>query len=128
MNREKKVANNCLYLIKKNDFLSLTETNNQLTANTWNQFVIRFKNDTFSIKDNPQDLFETYLEKYKSLRNLLKYHLLKKGIDTIIYYSIPIHFQKAYQNTSYSREELLETEKICTEILSLPMFPEITYE
>ena len=124
----KKVANNYLNLIKKNDFLSLPETNTQLTSHTWNQFVIRFKNDTFSIKDNPQDLFETNLEKYKSLRNFLKYHLLKKGINTIIYYPIPIHSQKAYQNTSYSREELLETEKICTEVLSLPMFPEITYE
>ena len=124
----KKVANNYLNLIKKNDFLSLPETNTQLTSHTWNQFVIRFKNDKFSIKDNPQDLFETNLEKYKSLRNFLKYHLLKKGINTIIYYPIPIHSQKAYQNTSYIREELLETEKICTEVLSLPMFPEITYE
>ena len=39
-----------------------------------------------------------------------------------------MHSQKAYQNNLYSREELLETEKICTEVLSLPMFPEITYE
>ncbi len=53
---------------------------------------------------------------------------MKKGINTIIYYPIPIHSQKAYQNTLYRREELLETEKICTEVLSLPMFPEITYE
>ena len=124
----KKVANNYLNLIKKYDFLSLPETNTQLTSHTWNQFVIGFKNDTFSIKDNPKDLFETNLEKYKSLRNFLKDHLLKKGINTIIYYPIPIHSQKAYQKTSYIREELLETEKICTEVLSLPMFPEITYE
>ncbi len=124
----KKVANNYLNLIKKNDFLSLPETNTHLTSHTWNQFVLRFKNDTFSIKDNPQDLFETNLEKHKSLRNFLKYHLLKKGINTIIYYPIPIHSQKAYQNALYIREELLETEKICTEVLSLPMFPEITYE
>ncbi len=124
----KKVANNYLNLIKKNEFLSLPDTNTELTSHTWNQFVIRFKNDKFSIKNNPQDLFETNLEKYKSLRNFLKYHLLKKGINTIIYYPIPIHSQKAYQNTLYSREELLETEKICTEVLSLPIFPEITYE
>ena len=124
----KKVANNYLNLIKENDFLFLPKTNTKLASHTWNQFVIGFKNDTFSIKDNPQDLFETNLEKYKSLRNFLKYHLLKKGINTIIYYPIPIHSQKAYQNTAYIREELLETEKICTEVLSLPMFPEITYE
>ncbi len=124
----KKVANNYLNLIKKNDFLSLPETNTKLTSHTWNQFVIRFKNDAFSIKDDPQDLFETSIEKYRSLRNFLKYHLLKKGINSIIYYPIPIHSQKAYQNSLYKREELVETEKICTEVLSLPMFPEITYE
>ena len=124
----KKVANTYLNLIKKNDFLFLPEINTKLTSHTWNQFVLRFKNDKFSIKDNHQDLFETNIEKYKSLRNFLKYNLLKKGINTIIYYPIPIHAQKAYQNISYKREELLETEKISTEVLSLPMFPEITYE
>ena len=124
----KKVAENYLNLIKKNDFLFLPETNTKLTSHTWNQFVIRFKNDKFSIKDNPQDLFETNIERYKSLRNFLKYHLMKNGINTIIYYPIPIHSQKAYQNNSYIREELYETEKICTEVLSLPMFPEITFE
>ncbi len=124
----KKVANNYLNLIKNNDFLSLPETNTKLASHTWNQFVIRFKNDTFSNRDNPQYLFETNTENYKSLRNFLKYHLMKNGINTIIYYPIPIHSQKAYQNSSYEREELLETEKICTEVLSLPMFPEITYE
>ena len=124
----KKVANNYLNLIKENDFLFLPKTNTKLASHTWNQFVIRCKNNTFSIKDNPQYLFETSTENYKSLRNFLKYHLMKKGINTIIYYPIPIHSQKAYQNTLYEREELLETEKICTEVLSLPMFPEITYE
>ena len=124
----KKVANNYLNLIKENDFLFLPKTNTKLASHTWNQFVIRCKNNTFSIKDNPQYLFETSTENYKSLRNFLKYHLMNKGINTIIYYPIPIHSQKAYQNNLYKREELLETEKICTEVLSLPMFPEITYE
>ena len=124
----KKVANNYLNLIKENDFLFLPKTNTKLASHTWNQFVIRCKNNTFSIKDNPQYLFETSTENYKSLRNFLKYHLMNKGINTIIYYPIPIHSQKAYQNNVYKREELLETEKICTEVLSLPMFPEITYE
>jgi len=124
----KEVANNYLNLIKENDFLFLPETNTKLASHTWNQFVIRFKNETFSSIDNPQYLFDTNIENYKSLRNFLKYHLTKRGINTIIYYPIPIHSQEAYQNTLYEREELLETEKICTEVLSLPMFPEITFK
>tara|TARA_B100000963_G_scaffold199932_1_gene174072 strand:+ start:267 stop:1460 length:1194 start_codon:yes stop_codon:yes gene_type:complete len=128
INARKKVADNYLNLIKKNDFLYIPETNTELTSHTWNQFVLRFRNDNFSIKDNPQILFETDIKRYKSPRNFLKYHLLKKGINTIIYYPIPIHSQKAYEKIIYKREELIETEKICTEVLSLPMFPEITYE
>ena len=128
INARKKVADNYLNLIKKNDFLYIPETNTELTSHTWNQFVLRFRNDKFSIKDNPQILFETDIKRYKSPRNFLKYHLLKKDINTIIYYPIPIHSQKAYEKITYKREELIETEKICTEVLSLPMFPEITYE
>ena len=124
----KKVSKNYLNLIKKNDLLVPPRTNTELSSHTWNQFVIRLKNKNFSIKDNPNNLFETNIEKYKSLRNFLKYNLMKKKINTIIYYPIPIHSQKAYQNISFKREELIETEKICTEVISLPMFPEITYE
>ena len=31
-------------------------------------------------------------------------------------------------NQNYDRSSLINTEKVCTEVLSLPMFPEITYE
>ena len=124
----KNVAINYHKLIKKNHFLSLPKSNTEFSTHTWNQFVIRLKNDNFSAKDDPQKLFETDLEKYKSLRNYLQQNLLKKNIYSIIYYPIPIHSQKAYKGKFINREELVETEKACTEVLSLPMFPEITYE
>ena len=124
----KKVASNYLSLITPNDFLSLPHTNSEFSSHSWNQFVLRFKNNQFSIKENPQKLFETDYNEYKSLRNFMKYNLSKKDINSIIYYPIPIHSQKAYQNRNFIREELSITEKICTEVLSLPMFPEITIE
>ena len=124
----KKIANNYTNLIQKNEYIFLPKANSDFSSHTWNQYVLRFQNNNFSINENPQKLFETDFNKNKSLRNYLKYHFLQKDINSIIYYPIPIHSQKAYQNSNYNRTELIETEKVCTEVLSLPMFPEITNE
>ena len=59
---------------------------------------------------------------------MVKQQLFEKGINSIIYYPIPIHAQISYKNKNFSRTKLINTEKICTEVLSLPMFPEISYE
>ena len=59
---------------------------------------------------------------------MVKQKLFHNGINSIIYYPIPIHSQIAYKNKKFSRTKLSHTERICTEVLSLPMFPEISYE
>ena len=124
----REIANNYLDLLEKNNLLFAPQSNSDLTFHTWNQFVIRIKNLDFSNKKNYKELFETDLEKNNSLRNSLKYQLSNQGINSIIYYPIPIHAQKAYSEKRINREELINTERICTEVLSLPMFPEISYE
>ena len=122
------VANNYLDLLEKKIFLDLPVRNTESTFHSWNQFVIKVKNDNFALNKNSKEIFETDFIKNKSPRNFLKYRLLQKGINSIIYYPIPIHAQIAYKNKYFEREKLFNTEKVCTEVLSLPMFPEITYE
>ena len=51
-----------------------------------------------------------------------------KGIQTGIHYPIPIHKQPAYAELASSGSRLPVTTKIADEILSLPMFPELTDE
>ena len=126
--KREEIAANYIKLIEKNDFLSLPEKNSDLVFHSWNQFVIRLDNKNFSNRKNTEDLFSTDISKSNSLRNLIKLSLSKKGINSIIYYPIPIHAQYAYKDKSFNRECLLNTEKICTEVLSLPIFPEITYD
>lgn len=58
-------------------------------------------------------------------RNKLQQYLLKKEISTLIHYPKPIHKQPAYPNIC---KKLPVTEKYSKEILSLPMFPELTEE
>ena len=55
-------------------------------------------------------------------------HLKKAGIGTGIHYPIPLHLQKAYAAMNYRQGDFPVTEKAATEIVSLPMFPQLTAE
>jgi dTDP-4-amino-4,6-dideoxygalactose transaminase len=56
-------------------------------------------------------------------RERLKDHLGAAGIGTGIHYPIPLHLQKAYSTLQYKPGDFPVTERIASEILSLPMFP-----
>jgi dTDP-4-amino-4,6-dideoxygalactose transaminase len=59
-------------------------------------------------------------------RDQLKTYLETKGISTGIHYPVPIHQQKAWLAIDGANISLPVTEKIVGEILSLPMYPEMT--
>ncbi|MFQ6539328.1 MULTISPECIES: DegT/DnrJ/EryC1/StrS family aminotransferase [Aphanothece] len=59
-------------------------------------------------------------------RDWLKQQLQEAGVSTIIYYPIPIHRQPAYAQLGYGPGSLPVTERLCTEVLSLPIFPELS--
>ena len=128
ISNRKKIANTYIDLLEKNSFIHFPKISFDSVSHSWNQFVIKLKNDNYDLNNNFSELFETDFNKYNSLRNLLKLRLSEKGINSIIYYPIPIHAQIAYKNKKFSREKLIHTEKVCTEVLSLPMYPEISYE
>ncbi len=71
-------------------------------------------------KDYAKHVYHLYVIKHKD-RNKLQQQLLKDGIQTQIHYPIPVHKQKAYLDLVDA--QLPITEKICDEILSLPMHP-----
>jgi dTDP-4-amino-4,6-dideoxygalactose transaminase len=61
-------------------------------------------------------------------RDEMMKHLLKAGIGTGIHYPIPLHLQKAYVALDYKRGDFPVAERIAGEIVSLPMFPQLTTE
>ena len=55
-------------------------------------------------------------------------HLKQKGIGAGIHYPIPLHRQPAYLKQGYGDLSLPVTEQAAQEIVSLPMYPELTAE
>jgi dTDP-4-amino-4,6-dideoxygalactose transaminase len=54
--------------------------------------------------------------------------LTEAGVQTGVHYPIPIHQQPAYRDLGYSAGDFPVAERAATEVLSLPMFPELTDE
>ncbi len=63
-----------------------------------------------------------------SHRDELQAFLKEKGIFTGIHYPIPVHMQKAMDFLGYKQGDLPITEKAVSQILSLPMYAEISEE
>ena len=59
-------------------------------------------------------------------RDQLMKYLKEHGIDTGLHYPEPLHLQQAYAYRGYKPGDFPIAEKCCKEILSLPMFPEMT--
>jgi dTDP-4-amino-4,6-dideoxygalactose transaminase len=79
----------------------------------WNQYTILIEDTEF-------------LE--QPLRDKIREQLQQMGIMAMVYYPIPLHLQPVYQNLNYQLGQLPVAEKAACEVLSLPMFPNISFE
>jgi dTDP-4-amino-4,6-dideoxygalactose transaminase len=59
-------------------------------------------------------------------RDALRAYLAERGIGTQIHYPVPIHLQESAQFLGYRRGDLPVTERLADEVLSLPMYAELT--
>jgi UDP-2-acetamido-2-deoxy-ribo-hexuluronate aminotransferase len=58
-------------------------------------------------------------------RDELKRYLEEKGIPTMIYYPVPLHFQKAYRRDGFGQGSFPVTEKLSEIVISLPIHTEM---
>lgn len=61
-----------------------------------------------------------------SRRDELKEHLAADGIPTAIHYPIPLHLQEAFSFLEYKKGDFPESEQAAAEVLSLPIYPELS--
>lgn len=77
-------------------------------------------------RNNPEGhVFHLYVIRSPRRDELLA-HLAKAGVAVGIHYPVPIHLHRAYAYLGLGRGSCPVAEKLADEILSLPMFPEIT--
>ncbi|MFM7312167.1 MAG: DegT/DnrJ/EryC1/StrS family aminotransferase, partial [Cyanobium sp.] len=106
-------------------------------GHSWNQFVLRVPACPSGERAcasgceqpcTPSGDSAAYGLPEAACRDWLQQQLREAGVNTIIYYPIPIHRQPAYADLGYGPGSLPVTERLCTEVLSLPIFPELTGE
>ncbi len=78
-----------------------------------------------SEREEARHVYHLFVVRTKK-RNALQAFLKGKGIGALVHYPVPIHLQEAYQELGYRRGDLPVTEKCAREVLSLPLFPELT--
>ena len=82
----------------------------------WNQYTIILKS---------QDLEAIGKSHFSnSLRDSIQAQLQNKGIGSAIYYPTPLHLQPVYKSLAHC--QLPVVEQVCHQVLSLPMFPELS--
>lgn len=75
-------------------------------------------------KEN-RHVYHLYVIRTKKRNSIFK-HLHDNGIEVGIHYPKPIHLQEAYKSLKHKRGDFQVSEKISNEVISLPMFPELT--
>ncbi|MEC7653275.1 MAG: DegT/DnrJ/EryC1/StrS family aminotransferase, partial [Cyanobacteriota bacterium] len=102
-------------------------------GHSWNQFVVRIGScpsgqTLCNASCTPSTTSARHGIPESCCRDWVKQTLQEHGVSTIIYYPIPIHRQPAYAHPGLQQGSLPVTEQLCSQVLSLPIFPELRAE
>lgn len=108
--------------------LPFLEEENRSRRRIAETYSIRLRGTRLTLPETAGDVthvFHQYVVRTEK-RDPLRNHLRTRGISTLVHYPVPIHLQPAYSGSSSGSEGLGRTEQVAPQILSLPMFPELT--
>lgn len=71
-------------------------------------------------------VFHQYVIRVKNKREKLRQYLKGEGIESAIFYPVPIYRQQVYKTAGYGNYRLKNTELACKQVLSLPVHPSLT--
>jgi len=77
--------------------------------------------------DDSTHVYHVYAIRTRNRDALLRY-LADEGIYCGIHYPVPISLQAAYSNSGVKKSRIKVSKRVCSELLSLPMYPELTDE
>jgi len=110
----------------KLNFLESDNKQRRQIAETYTQAIEKTKIVAPQEAANITHVYHQYVVRIKARDSLIQ-HFRKNSIGTAIHYPFPVHLQPAYKDKiNIGTGGLPITEKICHEILSLPMYPRMT--
>ncbi len=99
-------------------------------AETYRKLFAEFELNEVVLPVSPEG-YEHVYNQYTiriSRRDELKAHLAACGIPSEIYYPLPLHVQRAFAYLGYKEGDFPHSEAAAKEVLSLPIYPELTQE
>jgi len=78
-----------------------------------------------AVRANSTHVYHLYVVRTRE-RARVQAHLRERGVAAGIHYAVPVHLQTAYRGRIAGASALPETERAALEVLSLPMYPELT--
>jgi len=116
-------------LLVKLKYLDHWTLRRQENARYYNsQFDNQGLNDHVSIppvQKQYRHIFNQYVIRVKR-RDELREHLAAAGIDTEIYYPVPLHMQECFSYLGYRAEDFPEACRAAAEALAIPIYPELS--
>jgi dTDP-4-amino-4,6-dideoxygalactose transaminase len=105
MRRENAIRYHEMFAAAGLDAEIVTPSESPDRRHVWNQYTVRIP---------------------EGARDRVREHLAKANIGSEIYYPLPLHLQDCFRGLGYREGSLPETERAAAEVLSLPIFPELT--
>lgn len=114
----------CVLRVKLRDLTARNQRRREIAAYYSERFAaLDLITPTIAADEVP--VFHQYVVR-TAARERLRAHLAERGIETGIHYPVPLHRQEAWTTRYGSSLCLPRAERFANEILSLPVFPELT--
>jgi dTDP-4-amino-4,6-dideoxygalactose transaminase len=108
-------------------YLDQANNRRRKIASMYNKILSGLPVSTPSTREKYHHVYHQYVVR-SHMRDDLRDFLGRNSIQAGIHYPLPVHLQPAYKGRILLNNSLDVTERICGEILSLPVYPELSDE
>jgi dTDP-4-amino-4,6-dideoxygalactose transaminase len=112
-------------LTAKLPFLSAWTLRRRAIAHMYDELIDNPEVVKPPLDDAEQHVFHLYVMRHAQRDRLIS-HLERCGVGTVVHYPIPVHLQHAYADLGYGRGAFPVSETAAAQVVSLPIFPQLT--
>ncbi len=107
-------------------YLDKSNKKRQENAKYYNNRLKMLNLNTPYVPAHNVHIYHQYVLRIRKIKERVRQNLVKKGIDSRTFYSIPLHLQPCFKYLGYKKSDFPESEKCAKELLAIPVYPELT--